>query len=91
MNVLMRNRSTIVWLLLVILTAMSIVYVRHQSRALFVQWQAAESEADRLEVDWGRLQLEQATWAEAGRIESQARVRLGLDDKPPADVLVIIK
>ncbi len=91
MRALMRNRSTIVWLLLVILTAMSIVYARHQSRALFVEWQAAETEADRLEVDWGRLQLEQATWAEAGRIETQARVRLNLEDKPTTDVLVIIK
>ncbi len=86
-----RYRMTAFWVLMVLVTAMSIVYVRHQSRALFTELQQAEAELDQLQIDWGRLQLEQATWAEASRIEAQARERLQLEEKQPVDVLVIVK
>lgn len=76
---------------MVLVTAMSIVYVRHESRVLFSELQHADSELDQLQIDWGRLQLEQATWAEASRIEAQARERLLLEEKEPVDVLVIVK
>jgi hypothetical protein len=40
--------------------------------------QAPERERDELNIDFGRLQLEQATWAESNRIDQVARERLGM-------------
>ncbi len=59
-------------------SAIGVVYIKHQSRVLFHKQQDLISEKEQLEVDWGRLQLEQSTWAMHGRIDSIARERLGM-------------
>ncbi|THB71634.1 MAG: cell division protein FtsL [Gammaproteobacteria bacterium] len=64
--------------LCVLASAIGVVYVKHQSRVLFHHQQDLISEKEKLEVDWGRLQLEQSTWAMHGRIDSIARERLGM-------------
>ena len=38
-----------------------------------------EKERDELNIEFGRLQLEQATWAESNRIDQVARDRLGME------------
>lgn len=62
--------------LCVLASSIGVVYVKHQSRALFYKQQALISEKERLDFDWGRLQLEQSTWAMHGRIDGIARDRL---------------
>lgn len=64
-------------------TGIWIIDAKHESRRLFAELQELEREQDRLQVDWGRLQLEQSTYATHARIESLARERLALG--PPAD------
>jgi cell division protein FtsL len=86
-----RYLGTLVLGLLVVVTALGVVWSRHQSRTVFVDLQALEHERDELSVEWGRLQLEQATWAEAGRIEQLARGELGLVTKNPDQVVVIVR
>ena len=54
---------------------------------------AASSEtwsSDELNIDFGRLQLEQATWAESNRIDQVARNRLGMVF-PQADETVVVR
>ena len=77
-------------LLMVLATALGVVYSKHQSRQLFVRLQALNSERDALDIEWGRLQLEQSTLATPIRIENIARKRLGMF-VPSADEIVIIK
>ncbi len=60
----------------VFLTAIQIVVAQHESRKLFVEIQALEKERDELNEEWGRLQLEQSTWATDGRVEDVARSKL---------------
>lgn len=48
------------------------------NRKLFVELQAVERERDRMQVEWGRLQLEQNAWATHGRIDRVAREQLEL-------------
>ena len=86
-----RNLGTLLLGLLVVVTALGVVWSRHQSRKVFVDLQAQEQQRDELSVEWGRLQLEQATWAEAGRIEQLARGELGLVAKNPEQVVVIVR
>jgi cell division protein FtsL len=87
----MSLRAMAVALLLaaVVASAVAVVYARHQSRVLFIDLRALERERDELNVDFGRLQLEQATWAETNRVEQIARTRLGMLPVDPAATVVI--
>ena len=62
----------------VVVSAIGVVYAKHQSRKLFVELNALEKERDRLNVEWGQLQLELNTWAAHSRIEDKARKKLGM-------------
>jgi cell division protein FtsL len=63
---------------------------KHESRRLFVELEELKREQDRLQIDWGRLQLEQSTWATHSRIESLAREELGLREPDPEEILVVV-
>lgn len=65
----------------VIGTALGVVYLQHESRSLFVERQLLQSEHDEYQVEWSRLQLEQAWLADASRIEQIARDELAM--QPP--------
>lgn len=70
-------------------TAVGVVYARHRHRVLFVELTKLEKERDELNIEFGRLQLEQATVAESTRIERVASVRLGMKFPEAGDVVVI--
>lgn len=76
-------------LLAVVGTAIAVVYARQQSRVLFVQLSELGNERDNVEVEFGRLQLEQATWAENSRIEQIARGKLGMVSTSAAETVLI--
>jgi cell division protein FtsL len=62
--------------LILAVCALAVVTARHQARKLFVELQAAEKQGRDLDIEWGRLQLEQSTWAMHARIEEIARGQL---------------
>ena len=70
-------------------TALAVVHARHQHRLAFGQLTKLEKARDELNIDFGRLQLEQATWAEANRIDQVARDRLGMKFPEGADITVV--
>ena len=74
----------------VIASAIGVVYSIQQSREQFVELTKLGNERDDLNFEFGRLQLEQATWAENNRIEQIARGRLGML-APNAAATVVIK
>ncbi len=74
---------------LLLSSAIALVYVQHRHRALYVELQSLQRERDALEVEWGKLQLEQSTWATHERIESLARKRLELR-VPPLNETVLV-
>lgn len=74
---------------MLLITAISVVALRHESRQLFVALQEAESERDEIRIEWSRLQLEQAWLADSGRIERQAREQL--DMRSPEDVGILVE
>lgn len=73
---------------LMVSSALGVIYVKHQSRVNFVEYQRLLSERDRLDVEWGRLQIEQSTWATHGRVERISREKLGMDVPDPSFVFV---
>ncbi|MCG6886180.1 MAG: cell division protein FtsL [Proteobacteria bacterium] len=62
--------------LLVLASALGVVYAKQRSRTLFVQLNELQQRRDAMNVEWGQLQLELSTWATHSRIEHTARQRL---------------
>lgn len=73
-----------------LLTATGVVYSKYANRKQFVALQMLRAERDAMEVEWGRLQLEQSTWATHARVEKIARKRLKMHI-PTAEEVVVVK
>lgn len=76
-----RQLPRLVLAVAVVGSALGVVYLQHESRSLFVHRQRLQSEQDEYQVEWSRLQLEQAWLGDASRIESIAREQLRM--RPP--------
>ena len=76
-------------LCLVLITALGVVWTRHESRVLFVQLTNLQNQRDDLNVEYGRLELKQATWAEPRRINEEARSKLGMVTPAPQDIQLV--
>ncbi len=88
----MKRLGAIIVLLLlvaVIGSALGVVYAREQNRRLFVDYTQLIKEHDDLNVEFSRLELEQATWAETNRIEQVARGQLGLVSPGAANTVLV--
>jgi len=70
-------------------SALGVIYAKHQSRKLFVELEALKTSRDNLNIQWGKLQLEQSTWATPNRVESIASSKLGMH-VPTLDKVVIV-
>lgn len=62
----------------VMVSAMASVYAKFKARKDFVELQGLVTERDRLEMDWGRLQIEQSTQGNHARVERLARDQLSM-------------
>ena len=86
------TRPTVVATILVVAvvaSAVAVVRTHHVRRNLNVELDAGDARRDRLQVEWGRLQIEQSTWAASDRIERVAVQELGLHrSRAGATVLV---
>ncbi|MGD8618520.1 MAG: cell division protein FtsL [Gammaproteobacteria bacterium] len=79
-----------VLLLVLVVSAVCVVYAKHQARKLFIELQVLENERDGMDVEWGQLQLEQSTLTTQGQVEVAARDRLGMVVLS-ADNMVMVK
>lgn len=73
----------------VIASSISVVYAKHQGRKLFIELQSLGNERDNMDIEWGRLQLEQSTLTTQGKVESAARERLGMENLSHANTVII--
>ena len=82
--------SKMMWILLcaILLSAVQVIYVRHHSRLLFAQLQQLTAARDALNVEWGRLLLEEGAWTQHQRIEAAARQRLGMVMPQPEQIVI---
>jgi cell division protein FtsL len=72
-----------------VLSAIALVYTKHEARKLFVELETLTHERDELNIEWGQLQIEQSTWATHGRIEQVAADQLSLIRPEPNEIFVI--
>jgi cell division protein FtsL len=85
-----RPVNLLVMLLVVVVSAVGVVYSKHTGRELFIELQALANERDSMDVEWGQLQLEQGTLTTQGKVERAARNQLGMVNLA-ADNMVIVK
>jgi cell division protein FtsL len=73
-----------------LVSALTVIYSKYQSRLIFIEIQKQERALDQYEVEWGQLQLELTTLAELNRVEQVAREQLKLI-MPLREKIVYIK
>lgn len=76
-------------LVAVLASALGVVWTRHESRVLFVNLTGLQNQRDELNIEYGKLELEQATYAEPRRIDDEARQKLGMVDPRPQDIRLL--
>ena len=84
-----RPVNLLVVLLAVVATAVGVVYSKHMGRELFIELQVLGNERDRMDVEWGQLQLEQSTLTTQGQVEHAARDQLGMVNLSAANMVIV--
>ena len=73
----MTQKYWIVLLLTMVLgSALTVIYVKHESRVLFAELRNIQKQQDQEVIQWSRLQLQNSTLATHSNVESQARKTL---------------
>ena len=85
------SRYLLIAVLVVAIVASALVVVRdrHEHRQAFVELSRLDRARDELNIEFGRLQLEQATWAESNRVDQVARARLDMSFPRTEDTVVL--
>ncbi|MFQ5469773.1 MAG: cell division protein FtsL [Gammaproteobacteria bacterium] len=73
----------------VVASALGVIYSKHQSRKLFIELEALKAARDELNIEWGKLQLEQSTLAMPNEIEVYARNRLAMQAPVPEKIVIV--
>ncbi len=81
--------TCLVLLAAVVASSIALAWSKHRARELYQTLEQLSHAQDEAQLEWGRLQLEQATWSENSRVEQIARERLGLQFPGPENVMVI--
>jgi cell division protein FtsL len=78
----------VLWLA-VLGSAIQVIYARHKARDLFVHLEKLNAERDSLEMEWGRLQLEQSYWSSHAFVERVANAKLQMNLPQTRDVRIV--
>lgn len=88
----LRNGLLVTLLVAAVLgSALAGIWAKHQARRQFVELESLYAERDQLEMDWGRLQIEQSTWANHSRVEQLAREQMSMRTPQGADVRLVVQ
>lgn len=78
----------LLWLL-TLGSAAGAIYSKHRARELFLELERLSRQRDELEIEWGRLQLEQSAWSTHAFVESVATQKLRMTTPRPAEIEVV--
>ena len=74
---------------IILVLAMTVVELRHHNRLRYAELQILQNQRDELNIEWGKLLLEEGTWSQHNRIENLARARLGMVLPRPEQMVVV--
>jgi cell division protein FtsL len=78
----------VLWLA-VLGSAVQVIYARHKARDMFVHLEKLNTDRDLLEMEWGRLQLEQSYWSSHAFVERVANAKLQMSLPQTRDVRIV--
>ena len=78
----------VLWLA-VLGSAIQVIYARHKARDMFVRLEKLNVQRDSLEMEWGRLQLEQSYWSSNAFVERVANAKLKMSLPQTRDVRIV--
>jgi cell division protein FtsL len=78
----------VLWLA-VLGSAVQVIYARHKARDMFVRLEKLNAQRDSLEIEWGRLQLEQSYWSSHAFVERVANAKLQMSLPETRDVRIV--
>lgn len=84
------NRLNAFLLILLIFSAWSVVTSHYISRKHYSDLMKAQRVEYELNVEYGRLMLEQSTWAAHALIEKAAQTRLGMHTPDPRQIQLVL-
>jgi cell division protein FtsL len=74
---------------LMLMSAVGVIWSKHQSRASFIALQRLQNDRDALDIEWGQLKLEQSYWSTPGRVEQVAHSQLKMVVPVPTEVRIV--
>ena len=75
--------------LLVSLSGLGEVYLEHQKRILFIEYQGLIKERDALKTEWKRIQIELSELSSGLRLEDIARSKVNMSIPDPSEINII--
>ena len=75
--------------LAVLASSVQAIYARHKAREVFVRLEQLNAERDSLDMEWGRLQLEQSYWSSNAFVERVANAKLKMSLPQTRDVRIV--
>jgi cell division protein FtsL len=85
------NFSTLILSVLVLSSALSLVYITNAARSLNASYQEALSESDHLRIQWNQLLLEKSTWVVQARVQEIAENKLGMMIPDRKSIMILNK
>jgi cell division protein FtsL len=70
-------------------SSVQMIYARHKAREVFVRLEQLNAERDSLDMEWGRLQLEQSYWSSHAFVERVANTKLQMTLPQMGDVRIV--
>ena len=74
---------------LVCLSGLGEVYLEHQKRILFIEYQSSIKERDALKTEWKRIQIELSQLSSGLRLEDIARSKVNMSIPNPNTINII--
>jgi len=75
--------------LMICLSGLGEVYLEHQKRILFIEYQSLIKERDTLKTDWQRIQIELSQLSSGLRLEDIARTKVNMSIPNPDSINII--
>ena len=86
-----KSQFVIILLLLVLLSGVGVSYTTYKSRQLHNVMEAELDKKNQAQMEWGRLLLEYSTLAAPTRVETLARVKLGMQRPTVVNTIMVKK
>ena len=82
-------RRTFILFLLLCFSGLGEVYLEHQKRILFIEYQGLIKEQDALKTEWKRIQIELSQLSSGLRLEDIARSKVNMSIPNPGTINII--